>query len=72
MTDIKRLLAWQDHKTGGEFSPEELASSLQGLSIKDLPESLKKETKAYRKMNRSARLRYIELYIFEQTTFALA
>lgn len=69
--DIKRLLGWQDARTGGTLSSKELAESIREVSLRDLPLEVQEGLRKYRKKNKGERMRYIEIYIFEQTTFIL-
>jgi len=69
--DVKKLIGWADHMTGGVLTAEELEHSLRATLFHKEPKELEAVAKSYRKRNRASRLRLIETYIFEQTTFVL-
>jgi hypothetical protein len=69
--DIKKLIGWADYMTGGVLSAEDLEQSLKnGLAHRE-PKELEPAARRYRKRNQKARLRIIEVYIFENSTFEL-
>jgi hypothetical protein len=69
--DVKKLIGWADHMTGGTMSAEELEKALRNLAHRE-PKDLESTAREYRKRNRASRLRLIEVYIFENTAFELA
>ncbi len=71
MDDVKKLIGWADHMTGGVLSAEDLEKALRTTLFYKEPKELAAIAKKYRKRNRKARLSLIETYIFEQTTFVL-